>query len=604
MTATTIIQGCLDELLHPSVRHDALMSARHRIFMALRLLGSLVAFAAFPIYLAARGVPTAIEVIGFAWLVAPIMIAYFLSRTGRYETAHLLSSAALAGLVMVIAMATGGARSFVTIWLAMIPLEAALTASRRVVVGACLLALAAFVSLAGLNALDVLPAFNADPVLQGGLMAFGAGMAVLYAVVLAFGMQTLAQTSASRLNVEEARYRLLASHMSDVISRHRHDGAVDFISPAAERLLGVPVAELMGHGVFDRVHVADRPAFLSALSDAVRGGQMKDVEFRIRRDDARSCGAHIRAPEYLWIEMRCRPMQETDDGQASVVAVMRDVTERKRQEQALEAARAAAERADESKSRFLATMSHELRTPLNAIIGFSDMIAREDELQLNAARRREYARLINDSGEHLLSVVNGILDMSKLEAGSFEIAPEPFAPGPALINCCELLALKARDCGIDLVTAVPGDLPEIVGDPRAFKQVILNLVSNAIKFTERGGTVTVSAEIRDDRFVLRVRDTGVGIAAEDMERIGDPFFQAGTPYRRRYEGTGLGLSIVKNLVGLHGGELSLQSQIDEGTTVTVTLPMRLEARQAADNVATFTPAPRNVVTRDRARKSA
>ena len=138
---------------------------------------------------------------------------------------------------------------------------------------------------------------------------------------------------------------------------------------------------------------------------------------------------------------------------------MRDVTDRKIQEQALELARTAAEQADASKTRFLATMSHELRTPLNAIIGFSEMIVQEDVLMLDAARRKEYAQLINDSGQHLLSVVNGILDMSKMESGNFEISPEPFAPRAALLNCCNLLALKARENGIDLVTRAPEDLP-------------------------------------------------------------------------------------------------------------------------------------------------
>ena len=155
---------------------------------------------------------------------------------------------------------------------------------------------------------------------------------------------------------------------------------------------------------------------------------------------------------------------------------MRDVTDRKIQEQALDLARTAAEQADAAKTRFLATMSHELRTPLNAIIGFSEMIVQEDALMLDAARRKEYAQLINDSGQHLLSVVNGILDMSKMESGNFEISPEPFAPRAALINCCNLLALKARENGIDLVTRVPEDLPVMTGDPRAFKQIVLNLV--------------------------------------------------------------------------------------------------------------------------------
>ena len=132
-----------------------------------------------------------------------------------------------------------------------------------------------------------------------------------------------------------------------------------------------------------------------------------------------------------------------------------------------------------------------------------------------------------------------------MESGNFEISPEPFAPLAALINCCEPARLKARENGIDLVTRTPEDLPVMTGDPRAFKQVVLNLVSNALKFTERGGKVTVSAGAEGSRLMLRVTDTGVGIAADDLKRIGEPFFQAGKTYQRRHEGTGLGLSIVK-----------------------------------------------------------
>ena len=126
-----------------------------------------------------------------------------------------------------------------------------------------------------------------------------------------------------------------------------------------------------------------------------------------------------------------------------------------------------------------------------------------------------------------------------MESGNFEISPEPFAPRAALINCCNLLALKAREGGVDLVADAPQDLPVMTGDPRAFKQIVLNLVSNAIKFTERGGKVTVSADVEGSQLVLRVTDTGVGIAPDDLKRIGNPFFQAGKTYQRRHEGTGL-----------------------------------------------------------------
>jgi cell cycle sensor histidine kinase DivJ len=588
----SIIRDCLDALLHPSARYDALTRARHRAFMAPRLLGSLVAFAAFPLYLAIRGAPTALEVAAFAWLIAPILLSWFLSRTGRYEGAHMLSSLALAGLVMMVALGTGGIESFAAVWLIVIPLEAALSASRRVVAFAFAVAMSSAALLIVFGYYHLLPAPDFSASVRGALTGFGVISAILYAAGLAFGAESLARTSVALLYVEEDRYRLLARNMSDVISRHSRNGAVQFISPAAEAMLGTSVARLGGHGLFDRVHVADRPAYLTALSEAARGGEAQSVEFRLRRDPVRG---QSHPADFIWVEMRCRPLEQASP-EVEVVAVMRDVTDRKLQEQALELARTVAEQADASKTRFLATMSHELRTPLNAIIGFSEMIVQEDVLMVGAARRKEYAQLINDSGQHLLGVVNGILDMSKMESGSFEISPEPFGPRAALLHCCNLLALKARESGVDLVTRVPETVPVMTGDPRAFKQIALNLVANAIKFTERGGSVTVSAAVEASRLMLRVTDTGVGIAPDDLKRIGDPFFQAGKTYQRRHEGTGLGLSIVKGLVGLHHGEINVQSKVGEGTTVTVALPLIYKAPVAeapSSNVATLKPAPRS-----------
>ena len=275
--------------------------------MAPRLLGSLVALATFPVYLALRGVPSAIEVAAFAWLIAPILLSWFLSRTGRYEGAHILSSLALAGLVVMVAANTGGIESFAAVWLVVVPLEAALSASRRVVAFAAALALSCAGLLVALGYFHLLPAAQPDAVLRGVLMASGVASATLYAAGLAFGAESLARTSVSLLYVEEDRYRLLARNMSDVISRHSRNGAVQFISPAAETMLGAPVGRLSGHGLFDRVHVADRPAYLTALSAAAQGGESRSVEFRIRRDTVH--GQHI-AADFIWVEMRCRPLDQ------------------------------------------------------------------------------------------------------------------------------------------------------------------------------------------------------------------------------------------------------------------------------------------------------
>jgi cell cycle sensor histidine kinase DivJ len=583
----------LDALVYPAARHDAMAGARDRVFIGTRLFGSFLLLAAFPIYVALRGAPGVLEVACFAWLIAPIIIAYYLSRTGDYERAHALSSFSLAGLVTTIAVNTGGIASFVAVWLVAIPIEAALSASRRVVSFSAVLSLACSGLLIALAASGLLPPSEIPPELGPAFEAFGIASMVFYCATLAFAAELLGRTGRSLLVAEESRYRLLARNMGDVITRHRRNGAIEFISPAAQAVFGVPADQLMLHGLLDRVHVADRPAYLTALADVARGEAERDVEFRVRRGMDGTPGT---ATSFIWIEMRCRPLEEFDRGAAgrggAVVAVMRDVTERKSQQQALEDARSEADRAHAAKSQFLATMGHELRTPLNAIIGFSEMIAQERDLGLDAARRSEYAKLINESGQHLLSVVNGILDMSKMESGGFEILAEPFVTREAIVSCSNLMALKARENGIDLVVNLPDDLPGMIGDQRALKQILLNLLSNAIKFTERGGSVTVSAAAEAATLSIRVSDTGVGIDPEDLKRIGDPFFQAEKTYRRRHEGTGLGLSIVKSLVALHHGEMSVQSRLDIGTTVSVVLPLDVERNVVKPSQVVTTLAPR------------
>jgi cell cycle sensor histidine kinase DivJ len=417
-----------------------------------------------------------------------------------------------------------------------------------------------------------------------------AAVVVVVATALALRLHVLPGRTMVLRGLKEPHYDLLARHMSDVITHHDVNGVVLFTSPAAERVFGVAAEKLLGNGLFERVLVADRPAFLKTLTDVAASGESRAVEFRARRHSADD----PQSSSFIWIEMRCRPLAgiRAGDGRlrkCQVVAVMREITERKMQEEALDHARALAERANDAKGRFLATMSHELRTPLNAIIGFSELLMNEDIIPIDGARRRDYANLINESGHHLLSVVNGILDMSKIETGRFEITPEPFAPAAVIRGCCDLLVLKAREAGVELVMRVPDGLPEIVADKRALKQILLNLISNAIKFTDRGGRVTVAAARDADAISLSIEDTGVGIGEDDLPRLGDPFFQARATYDRPYDGTGLGLSIVKGLVALHGGRVEIRSRLGEGTCVTVHLPLDCEnaQRAAAASIACF-----------------
>lgn len=563
MSFLTPVWSYVDALVHPVAQQDALTAARHRAFIAPRLLGSLAALASFPVYVVIRGVPTALEVGVFAWLAAPILIVYYLSHTGRYERAHLLSALALTTLAALVALCTGGIGSFAAVWLVVVPVEAALSASRRIVALATALALTAAGLLLLLGAGGYLPHAVTSPDQQSTLAALGIVSATLYAAGLALGAELLVRTGASLLHAEEDRHRLLAHSMTDVVIRHGRNGSVLSAPQAAESIVGVQASELLGNGLFDRVHVADRPAYLAALADAASLNEERSLELRIR------CGAG----QFRWVDMRCLP-RESGAGEREVIAVLRDISERKSQDRAIETARAESERADAAKIRFIATMSHELRTPLNAIIGFSDMLTNES-LELDPRRRLEYAKLINDSGHHLLSVVNGILDVSKMENGNFEITPEPFTPAPAIESCADLLALKAQDAGVELTMRIAPDLPDVAADRRAFNQILINLISNAVKFTPRGGRVTVSARCDGPKLAVTVEDTGVGIGESDLPRLGEAFFQGRASYDRRHDGTGLGLSIVKGLVHLHGGEVDIKSRLGEGTRVTVRLPFEI-----------------------------
>jgi two-component system, cell cycle sensor histidine kinase DivJ len=568
------IRDYIDALVHPSAHDDALTGERHRAFMAPRLLGSFGALAVLPIYFVIRGVPSAAEMLIVAWLLAPILSAYLLSRTGNYASAQVLSSVSLIGVIVAVAALSGGAvSSFAAIWLIVVPLEAALSASRRVV---------AIVSTLALSACAVLMFFSLMPAVPGSpgeatLATIGTVAAMLYATGVAFSMETLVGKSLRILSAEEDKYQLLASNMTDVITRHGRSGAILFASSATESVFGVTPSELSGHGLFDRIHVLDRPAYMTALAEAALGAD-RSVEFRVRRDHAEGI------PQFVWIEMRCRPLNQpigeiSGKGAREVVAVMSDVTGRKVQEQMLEQARTEIKRAQTANSRFLTMIGNELRTPLNVIIGFSEMLRDEAPSRIDSVQRREYAGFINDSGNHLLAVVNAILDVSRLDNGELEIRPEPFGLASVIEDCCDLVSLKARDIGVAVSVRTPCDLPEVVADKRAIKQILVNLVSSAVRRAERGGRVIVTAAIDGPMFAIMVEDSGVRIAEDDGSCVGDPALQARSASDPRHDGIGLGLSLVKGLAALHGGDTTIRSHVGVGTRVTVRLPLDGEHRR-------------------------
>ncbi|MAK83808.1 HAMP domain-containing sensor histidine kinase [Phenylobacterium sp.] len=269
-----------------------------------------------------------------------------------------------------------------------------------------------------------------------------------------------------------------------------------------------------------------------------------------------------------WLEVRLRRGRS-----ARMVAILADGRARRDQEAELEAARGEAEAQNTGKSRFLANMSHELRTPLNAIMGFSD-IMRSRLFGPLPDRYGEYAELIHESGRHLLDLINDVLDMSKIEAERFELSREEFDGREAVNAVLRLMRGQADRAGVQLRGVLPREPLEIDADRRALKQIALNLVSNALKFTPRNGAVTVGLQAVGGLMELVVADTGMGMSPEDLARVGRPYEQAGDA-ERRAAGTGLGLSLVRSFAELHGGEMILESAVGEGTTVTVRMPVLL-----------------------------
>jgi cell cycle sensor histidine kinase DivJ len=406
--------------------------------------------------------------------------------------------------------------------------------------------------------------------------------------------------SANRLNsafevYEKAQinaYRHLIEHVQDAVIRFSPEGEVLFASLSSETLFGCKRYELNSLGLIDRIHVLDKPIFMTAMADARNGGTTRSIELRMRRDEA---GAVARAPQFVWVEVGLSPVidPEHPSDQHEVVALFRDVTQRKDHESDMRLARKAAEDASEAKSRFLATIGHELRTPLNAIVGFSEMMASNIGGELSPTHV-EYTGLIHQSGHHLLELVKMLLDMSKIEAGKYEIQADTFAPESLIEPCLQMVDAMAKKRQIRLEIDVARALPMITADERVCRQILINLLSNAVKFSNDGGVVTVSMKRQGQSLAMAVTDHGIGMGAEVMKRIGEPFFQAQDGLSRSYEGTGLGLSIVKGLVELHEGRLHTLSTPGEGTTMTVFLPINGPATKL-DDTGTVTPLHRESV---------
>lgn len=319
---------------------------------------------------------------------------------------------------------------------------------------------------------------------------------------------------------------------------------------------------LFDHGLFAAIHAPDRPAVLSAMDRASTG-----------------LDGHAQFAPRVALDRRINLIvRRLDEGEAGprLVAQAFDATRQFATEIGLEAARVEAEARDSGKTRFLANMSHELRTPLNAVLGFSD-IMRQRIFGPLPQKYADYADSIHEAGGHLLDLINDVLDVSKIEAERYELSRDVFDAREVVSAAVALVRVTANEKGVFLNSLSPDQPLTVDADRRALKQITLNLLSNAIKFTPAGGSVTLTLEVIGPYLELIVSDTGVGIAARDLKRLGRPFEQAGA-VEQKVQGTGLGLSLVRSLAELHGGRMSLDSTLGEGTAVTVRMPVAVAAR--------------------------
>src|SRR3569833_282000 len=356
----------------------------------------------------------------------------------------------------------------------------------------------------------------------------------------------------------EDRFRLIVESAPNAMVLVNAEGKITLVNSQTEKLFGFSRQELINNSVETLIparykdhHPEYRNAFFSTPKTRSMGAG-RDL-FAKRKDGTE-----------FPVEIGLNPL-ETDEG-AMVLAAIIDITERKAQE------------ANRLKSDFLANMSHELRTPMNAIIGFSELLIDKRVCDLNA-KQLDNLKDIHASGSHLLQLINDILDIAKIESGKTELVIDTFSITAAIEEVIKVVKPIADKKGVHITIEMSDAVDKIAADKNKFKQILFNLTSNAIKFNQTDGNVLVKTELCDDGFfVLKVTDTGIGIAQENMRKLFIPFVQLDTGTARKHEGTGLGLALTKTIIELHGGTISVESTLGQGSTFSVKMPIQVKTK--------------------------
>jgi len=377
-----------------------------------------------------------------------------------------------------------------------------------------------------------------------------------------------------------ARNAVLASALSSITigvalcDATTPEATILYVNPAFGRITGYETRDVIGQPLRFLQGRGTPPDQIERLERALIQRRAANLLLRSQRKDGKP----------FWNDMHVNPILEDGGHVAHFVAFITDASPRIRAEENLREAKHQAEIANRAKSDFLANVSHELRTPLNAIIGFSEIMQMQMFGAIGHKQYAAYADDIHESGQHLLSIINDILDLSKIEAGRYQLHIEPVDLDETFEDCARLVRERAENAGLKIARQIDPATPRLLADKRAVKQILINLLSNAIKFTPQGGEVTLAAKPAGAAgwVALSVADSGIGIPPEHIDNALSAFGQVDNPFTRSQEGTGLGLPIVKALVELHGGQFGIESAVGKGTKVTMVLPaQKADARQAS-----------------------
>lgn len=378
---------------------------------------------------------------------------------------------------------------------------------------------------------------------------------------------TNVRTAERAVKTSEERFRSLVEATSAIVWTTDSKGSFEPPQASWTAFTGQGPTDLRGVGWLDAVHPEDREATASAWSEALAHCGLYEIEHRIRRRDG----------EWRHMHARAVPVLRSDNSVREWVGIHTDITARKQAEADLALAKAAAEEANRAKSDFIARMSHELRTPLSAVIGYSEMLE-EDVATLGTDAAAADLRKITDNARHLLGLINSILDMSKVEAGRMEVYAEEFDVAELVRSVADTVGALVAKNRNELEVRLEGELGSMCSDVVKVRQSLLNLLSNAAKFTE-GGRISLAARREagpdGDRLLFQVSDTGIGMTAEQLEKLFAPFVQADNSMTRRFGGTGLGLAITKAFAEMLGGQVSVESRAGRGSAFTLSLPAAL-----------------------------